>query len=80
MTETLEHGYSSESTQREISKEYQHDIVLVKCFQNPLCPCALDESSLSIGRFNAHSGQKQSDNFGEIFKENVTYSPKLIPS
>ena len=25
MTETLEHGYSSESTQRELSNEYQHD-------------------------------------------------------
>ena len=24
MTENLEHGYSSESTQRELSNEYQH--------------------------------------------------------
>ena len=27
MTETLEHGYSSASTQRELSNEYKHDIV-----------------------------------------------------
>ena len=25
MTETLAHGYSSESTQQELSNEYQHD-------------------------------------------------------
>ena len=28
MTETLAHGYSSESTQCELSNEYQHDRVL----------------------------------------------------
>ena len=27
MTETLAYGYSSESTQRELSNEYQHDQV-----------------------------------------------------
>ena len=27
MTETLAHGYSSESTQQELSIEYQHDMV-----------------------------------------------------
>ena len=27
MTETLAHGYSSESTQQELSNEYQHDRV-----------------------------------------------------
>ena len=27
MTETLAHGYSSESTQRDLSNEYQHDRV-----------------------------------------------------
>ena len=27
MTETLTHGYSSESTQGELSNEYQHDMV-----------------------------------------------------
>ena len=27
MTETLAHGYSSESAQRELSNEYQHDRV-----------------------------------------------------
>ena len=48
MIETLAHGYSSESAQRELSNGYQHDRVwLVFKF---LLPCALDESSLSIGR------------------------------
>ena len=27
MTETLAHGYSSDSTQQELSNEYQHDMV-----------------------------------------------------
>ena len=27
MTENLEYGYSSESTKRELSNEYQHDMV-----------------------------------------------------
>ena len=50
MTETLAHGYSSESTQQNISNEYQHD--RVEGFQKSLGPCALDESGLSIGRVN----------------------------
>ena len=29
MAENLEHGYSSESTQQELSNEYQHDRVLM---------------------------------------------------
>ena len=29
--------------------------------------CALDKGSLGIGRVNAHSAQKQTDNFDEIF-------------
>ena len=45
MNETLAYGYSSDSTQRELSNEYQHD-----GFQKSVHPCALDESSLSIGR------------------------------
>ena len=44
MTETLAHGYSFDSTQRELSNEYEHDRFLQ--------PCALDESSLSIGSVN----------------------------
>ena len=48
MTETLAHEYSSESTQQEISNEYQHDTVK-KFFKN-LCTCASDESTLSIGK------------------------------
>ena len=51
MTETLAHGYSSESTHREQTNEYQYDRVLDD-FQKSLCPCALDECSLSIGRVN----------------------------
>ena len=35
MTETLAFGYSSESTQRELSNEYQHD--RVKMFFRELC-------------------------------------------
>ena len=33
-TETLSHGYSSESTQHELFNEYQHDKVLM-VFENP---------------------------------------------
>ena len=32
MTETLAHGYSSESTQQELSNEYQHDRVNLDVF------------------------------------------------
>ena len=51
MTETLANGYSSESTQRELSNEYQHDRVWL-VIKNLVIPCDLDESSLSIGRVN----------------------------
>ena len=47
-TETLANGYSYESTQQELSNEYQYDRVL-DGFQKS---CALDECSLSIGRDN----------------------------
>ena len=49
MTENLAHRYSSESTQRELSNEYQHDRVW-GFYQKPVRPFALDKSSLSIGR------------------------------
>ena len=49
MTETLAHGYSSESAQRELSNEYQHDRVL-DVFEKSLHPCAMDGSSLSSWR------------------------------
>ena len=39
MTETLAHGYSSESTQRELSIEYQHDRIYM-IFKN-LCVLVL---------------------------------------
>ena len=47
MTVTLAHGYSSDSTQLDLSNEYQHDLVVS---QKSLSSCASDESSLSIGR------------------------------
>ena len=34
MAETLEHGYSSESTQQELSIEYQHDRIYWMVFKN----------------------------------------------
>ena len=49
MTETLAYRYSFESTQRELSNEYQYDRDCM-VFENKLHPCALDESNLSIGR------------------------------
>ena len=48
MTETLAHGYPSESTKRDLPDIYQHDRIW-KVFKD-ICSCALDESSLSIGR------------------------------
>ena len=47
--ETLANGYLSESTQRELSNEYQHDRVQM-VISKILRLCALAESSLSIGR------------------------------
>ena len=52
MTETLEHGYSSEGTQQELINEYQHDRVKGD-FQKFSRPYALVENSLSIGRVTA---------------------------
>ena len=52
ITETLAYGYSPESTQRELSDEYQHDRVNLGGYQKCLPPYALDKSSLSIRRFN----------------------------
>ena len=51
MTETMANGYSSESTQGELSNEKQHDRVL-DGFQKSLHLHALDESSFSIGWVN----------------------------
>ena len=48
-TETLANWYSSESTQSELSNEYQHGRIKM-VFQIYLHPCILDESSLSIER------------------------------
>ena len=48
MTETLGNWYSSESTRRELSNEYQFDRVKM-IFKKSLHLCALDDISLSIG-------------------------------
>ena len=48
LLKTLAHGYSSESSQLELSNQYKHDRVF-RWFLKKLL-CALDESSLSIGR------------------------------
>ena len=45
MSETLAHGYLSESTQRKLSNEYRQD-----GFQKPLSLCTLDKISLNVGR------------------------------
>ena len=55
MTETLVNGYPSESTQRELSNEYQHDRCL-DVLQQYLHHCALDEINLSIGRVKVWIG------------------------
>ena len=49
MIETLANGYSSESTQRELSNEYQHDRIKM-ISKEILNSYALEESSLSIER------------------------------
>ena len=48
MTEMLARMYSSKSTQRELSNGYQHDRVQI--IKESLHCCALEKSSLSIGR------------------------------
>ena len=45
--ESLAHGYSSESTQQELSDEYQHDRVLM-VFKKSLHPGAIEQSG-SLG-------------------------------
>ena len=53
MTETLVNGYLSESTQYELSNEYQHDRVWMDF--NNLCVLVLfNERGLSIGRVNPY--------------------------
>ena len=52
MTETVAHGYPSDSIRWELSNEYQHDRVIVG-FQKYLHSWALDKGSLSIGRVNS---------------------------
>ena len=51
MIKALANGYSSESTQHELSNEYQYDRISM-VFKNTLLPYYLDESSLNIGRVN----------------------------
>ena len=49
MTETLAYGYSYENTQ---SYSVNTNMTGLDGFQKSLHPCALDESSISIGRVN----------------------------
>ena len=48
---TLVKGYSHKNTQWELSNEHHHDRV-DKIKKKYLCPCALDENTLSIGSHN----------------------------
>ena len=58
MTETLAHGYSSESTQREQSNEYQHDRVCI--FSKNLCVLVLwmKVAPALVGLCNFSLGEK----------------------
>ena len=56
MTETLTHGYSSESTQRELSNEYKHERVQMVFKKSLRNKCSLDESRLIIGRVKSADG------------------------
>ena len=49
MNKTLVNRYSYESTQRELSNEYQNDTGF-DVYQKSLRSCALEESSFSIGK------------------------------
>ena len=51
MTETLAHGYSSESTQQELSNEYQHDRVTM-VFKNLSILVLWTKASLTAERVN----------------------------
>ena len=68
MSKTQVHGYSSESAQRELSNEYQYDRFQM-LFSIFFCFCALDKSSLSIGRVNSRQNiynQLHIDTISEI--------------
>ena len=71
MTEThLAHGYSSESTQHELSNEYQHD--RLGAFKKSLHPCTLDESNHSIRLVNNFAGT-----YSEISLPSVVWILKI---
>ena len=64
MTETLSNGYSFESTQSEVSNEYQFMVF------NDLCILsALDESSLSIGRVIVPLARRESQMQSEVIAQ-----------
>ena len=71
MTKTLAHGYLSESTQWELSHEYQHDRVWTG-FKNLCILCALDESNLSNG-LNKKSESSCSYSLQWIMKKIIDY-------
>ena len=70
ITETQANGYSPESTWRELSNEYQHDRVSIIC-QKSLHSCALDESSLSIGRVKGLSSVYKVQTLFLILKQSL---------
>ena len=78
MAETLAHGCSSESTQRELSNAYQHDRVklVIKNFAS-LC---LDEDSLSIRRVPLKIVVWISDTFDYYFEINNDFIKYLKES
>ena len=61
-TETLEHGYSSERSQQELSNEYQHD--RVKMFFKNLCIRVLwMKVALALKGLNIRRNTKASSHF-----------------
>ena len=68
MTETLAHGYSSESTHRELSNEYQYD--LVNMFFKNLCSIVLWRKVASalggFGDIYLTNNSKDSEDFRRI--------------
>ena len=71
MMDTLENGYSTETN------EYHHERVSKDGFQKSLHPCALKESSLSVGRVKKMT-QLWSLQTGGPYKEGNIYFFHLL--
>ena len=50
----MAHGYLSESAQRKLSNEHQHDRVQM-VFEKNLHPCSLDEKIASVSEVLSHN-------------------------